>query len=321
LRKLFDNICEKPVGSLNEEIEQLRRKLIEQRNELKEVAIAINELTSDGSPLTEYISQKMRYEEVNQPEVKHKYQEIDHVLEIDKILNNAEIQWADIVKEMGLGNAKEKISTFFDSLGNDIRKEKPSQEEDSNRVDEESAINEKSFLKSLLILLDQTEEESKPSPMKRVLVAIKTLEKEFQSVAGLLKKAKADTSKRLKEISDALGQPIGAKDRETKKHAWEKAKEYFTEYKKLWKEWQELIEQRGKIFSQLQQKCKERTQRRIETARWLSENSIFATLLNRNILKSLHPIFKKSQKIVFSDSHLVQSQKYLPKTWKTLFSL
>jgi DNA repair ATPase RecN len=124
LRELFDRLNGDEVVALNEEIESLRSSLGMQREDLHELAVKISELTEEKKPLREFIKRKRQFLDVNKPEVKQKYAEIDNASAAETIADEAVDDWEEIIESLAADNRAKDAKEFFAALAKKLKNSK-----------------------------------------------------------------------------------------------------------------------------------------------------------------------------------------------------
>ena len=254
LRDLFDNICGPEINQIEGEIAESISKLNDQSQTIIATAEKISELTEDGTPLRQYALRKWKYEEVNRPDIRIHYDKIDKVVAAENTSLVAKGSWEEITERFDLQNRKNDVNDFFlsmdDSLSIEVSKE--------NEYD-----------KPLANALFRGTEQSQPTPFLKTVWAVNSLERElFEISDNILATSEQiqDLHKSSREDLARQGLPPGAKDRETKKKAFEEAEEALKQYNELISKWSKELSERKTLFQVLVNSCKERTGLRKSTA-------------------------------------------------------
>jgi DNA repair ATPase RecN len=254
LRSLFDQICGKQIREHEKNIQEFLLKLESQRKEMVELARKIAKLTEEGSPLREYAQRKRLFDEVNLPEVRKAYEEVDRTEMAESVAEKAIQDWSAIQDEIDLPTIADKTSRFFEEI-----------KESCTDVDGKI----KPYHQDLVNLISSATEEGEATPAQKVSDALAVFDSEVKNVAQSLQTARHDIGTKGKTARDALaaqGLPTGGKDREAKKGAFDDSEEALRKYQQLLQDWEELNSARKTIVEALQEECQRRTNLRKETA-------------------------------------------------------
>lgn len=252
LRQLFDQLVGEQLIKVESDITEIMNQLSKQRSDMVEIARSITELTRDHAPLREYCRRKAAYEAANRPDVQPSYTYLDETGSAYAIAQDLKKHWAQAVVDADSDAARAELITVLDNSSKKIRDENGGLKPFCEGI-------ERLFLK----------EEDGLSPKDRLEHSIIKLEQQIRTVNDLVASAVSETAAKNKEAREILaeqGLPAGAKDREAKKQEFEKADEDFNIYMELLKQWQDLLQVRNSLFEKLVDKCKKRTQMRVETA-------------------------------------------------------
>jgi len=256
LRILFDQICGIQIEEHEHDIRKLINKLKEQRKNMVEVSQKISKLTSNDSPLLNYVHRKILFNEVNIPEIKDAYEEIDKVEAAETRANLANEEWKEIMQELDLDGFIKKITVYFDKLYHDSMKDNANPKRYMQKIAQISAIT---------VNIGDDEE----AYLERIIKAIRLLQKEVDGVGDAIKSALDEIvsiSKDLRNNLQERGLPTGSKDREAKKIAFDEAEKALITYRDLIREWDSMNEERKTMVIELQSICAEKSELRKKTA-------------------------------------------------------
>lgn len=256
LRDLFDRLKGDEVVALNQEIESLRSSLAIQREDMHDLAVEISALTEEKKPLREFIKRKQQFLDVNKPEVKQKYGEIDSASTAEAIADEAVEVWQEIIESLAADNCAKDAKEYFAALA---KKSKNSKGEIKPNCEK------------LFALVD---EKANPNRRKKIADAVGAVSAEFKDFDRDVRAIRDEIAIMHKGFRDELtkqGLPQGGKDREAKKKAYDEAVVALDEYGKLCAEWEKTLTARKLLHKDLEAKCKQRTDLRRETAEKLTE--------------------------------------------------
>lgn len=255
LRDLFDRIKGGEVTTLNSEIRSLCSQLKELREKMHTLAGWIFALTDEKKPLREFVKRKQQFSEVDKPEVKQKYADVDSASAAEGIANEAVEDWQEIIKSLNAEDLRKKANEYFVELR-------------SKLIDTESQT--RPNCEKLFALVDEIGERNRSG---KILGAIKTVSDEFKlygdEANGVLGEI-VELHKKFREELTRQGLPQGSKDREAKKRAYEESVAALEDYKRFCQQWNEMSYVRKMVYGQLEDRCKLRTKLRKETAEALT---------------------------------------------------
>lgn len=252
LRKLFDDICGKEVGELSSKIDRCVKALIDQSSAVIEKARTIATLTKDGAPLRKYAALLLEYHQANKPEVQSHYEALDKIEIAGKAAKSFVDEWEAIQVNLGIGDARSSIESFFNRLA-------------SKCYDESGNL--LPYFNELAGLLKS--DAVKPDIKKEILDALSKIEGQLNIAQGILSGSHQSLQAKYQDEKDTLvgkGLPVGSKDREAKKSALDDAKSALTEYRSALTGYDETCSEREVLFLELQKHCKRRTELREQTA-------------------------------------------------------
>ncbi len=250
LLDLFDSIKGNEVAILNRDIDSVRSQLSIQRAEMIEVAKVISELTKEKTPLREFVRRKRQFMDVNKPEVKQKYEEVDAASEAELIANDAVEDWQHVMDSLGIGDTS-GIEDYFQKLKTKL-----------DSVDAKTKGN-------CAGLLDLLNESTVPSRQQKIAEILNSSNTEINQFCHDLQATAAKIAELHKGFRDQLskdGLPTGGKDREAKKKAFEDAEAVLDQYRTQCRIWNEMLVIRNHLRDTLENKCILRTRLRKETA-------------------------------------------------------
>jgi energy-coupling factor transporter ATP-binding protein EcfA2 len=256
LRDLFDRLKGDEVVALNQEIESLRSSLGMQRDDMHELAVKISELTEEKKPLREFIKRKQQFLDVNKPEVKQKYGEIDNASAAETIADEAVDDWEEIIESLAADSRGKDAKEYFAALAKKLKNSKGEIKPNCEK---------------LFALVD---EKTNPNRRKKIADAVAVVSTEFKDFGRDVQAIRDEIATMHKGFRDELtkqGLPQGGKDREAKKKAYDEAVVALDEYGKLCAEWEEVLTARKQLHKELEAKCKQRTNLRKETAEKLTK--------------------------------------------------
>jgi ABC-type lipoprotein export system ATPase subunit len=256
LRDLFDRIKGDEVIALNDEIDSFRGSLGMQRNSMVELATLISEFTEEKKPLREFVKRKRQFLEVNKPEVKQKYGEIDHASAAETIADEAVDDWEEIIESLAADNRVKATKEYFAALAKKLKNSKGEVRPNCER------------------LFSLVDEKANPNRRKKIADAIGAVSAEFKDFDRDVQAIRDEIAALHKKFRDELtkqGLPPGGKDREAKKKAFDEAVVALDEYRKLCAQWEETLSARKQLHKELEAKCKHRTNLRKETAEKLTK--------------------------------------------------
>ena len=255
LRKLFDQLVGEEIPNIEKDIAGLLAQLAEQRIEMVNIAWKAMELTQENTPLREYGRRKAAYEAVNQPEVQQFYEHLDEASTAETIIQDTKNKWDKAITEIDIDGRQTKLMGILDALSKKIK--------DKNE-------NIRPCCDGIAKLFEKGEEGL--FPKERLEKTFKQLLKELNDIDSIIHNAFEETKnqhKIAKEVLVKKGLPEGAKDREAKKESYEKAEVDLIEYRELVAQWRSRVKERNILFKSLVDKCKNRTDLRMETAKQL----------------------------------------------------
>jgi hypothetical protein len=256
LRDLFDRLKGDEVVALNEEIESLRSSLGMQRADMHELAITISELTEEKKPLREFIKRKRQFLDVNKPEVKQKYGEIDNASAAETLADEAVTNWEEIVESLDADSRAKDAKEYFAALAKKLKNSKG---------------DIKPNCEKLFALVDEKASQNRRKKIADAVGAVSVEFKEFDRDVQAIRDEIATMHKGFRDELTKQGLPQGGKDREAKKKAYDEAVVALEEYRKLCAEWEEVLTARKQLHKELEAKCKQRTDLRKETAEKLTK--------------------------------------------------
>ena len=240
---MFDSIKGNEVAILNREIDSVRSQLAIQRAKMIEVAKFISELTEEKTPLKEFVRRKRQFMEVNNPEVKQKFEEVDAASE-------AEVITKHVMNSFGTGDLS-GVEDYFEGL-------KAKLDSIEGRT--------KGNCTGLFGLLDES---APPSRRQKIADALNSTNTEINQFGRDLQAVAAKIAVLHKGFRDQLskeGLPTGGKDREAKKKAFEDSEAALDQYRMQCSLWNEMLASRNQLRKTLENKCILRTRLRKETA-------------------------------------------------------
>ncbi len=252
LRELFDDICGKEVGELSSEIDRCVKALIDQSSAVIEKARTIATLTKDGVPLRKYAALLLEYHQANKPEVQSHYEALDKIEIAGKAAKSFLDEWEVIQENLGIGDARSSIESFFNRLA-------------SKCYDESGNL--LPYFNELAGLLKS--DSVKPDIKKEILDALSKIEGQLNITQNHLSGSHQSLQTQYQNEKDTLvgkGLPVGSKDREAKKSALDDAKSALTQYRSALAGYNETCADREVLFLELQKHCKRRTELREQTA-------------------------------------------------------
>ena len=262
LRSLFDQICGIQVQEHETRIRELIAELALQRVEMVKVSQRIADLTREGASLREYAKRKRLLDEVNVPDVRGAYEEIDRVTAAESVANKALSDWSNICEELELDEFAEGTRSFFDGLV-------------ASCTDEKGELKPYHELLAEIASSDALEGgEAQKASRQKITEAISELDSEIESVTQELSQSKEGIGSRGKAARDALvakGLPPGGKDREAKKKAFDEAEEALKQYRNFVTEWDRLNDERKSLVEELHEECNRRSAVRQDTAAHITE--------------------------------------------------
>lgn len=244
LRNLIDEISG-GISSIEEEIKNLREKLTNQSTALVTEAVAINDLTKEGSPLRSYVRRKLEYVRVNKKEVEEHFTNLDSIEAAGKLLKQLREQWDEITKSYSESDAIE-----FEKL--------------IENISVAIASKDKVYLESLSKLVT-----GEDAPLVKYLAAFRELSNWQQKTGAEFDSQRASIKDQYVALRDQLeqqGLPIGSKDREAKKKELDEAIESLNRYRERIKIFDRLLDERAGLFKLLKDACRKRTNLRVTTA-------------------------------------------------------
>lgn len=256
LRKLFDGLMGERIPVIENDINRLLEQLAKQRIRMVGIAQKIMELTQDNSPLREYGRRKAAYEAANHPDVKQFYEHLDQANAAETIVQDTKNKWDKAIDEIDLDEGQKKFISILDALSKNIK--------DKN----DKII---PYGDSIAQLFEKGEAEV--FPKERLKNAFNQLKNELNDIGSIIQNALEEIKTQHKAAREELlkkGLPEGAKDREAKKQTYDEADADLIEYRQFITEWQDCLTERNAIFESLVEKCKDRSNLRMETANRLN---------------------------------------------------
>ena len=255
LRDLFDRLKGDEVVALNEEIESLRSSLGMQRADMHELAVKILELSEEKKPLREFIKRKRQFLDVNKPEVKQKYAEIDNASAAETIADEAVDDWEEIIESLDADNRAKDAKEYFTALAKKLKNSKGDIKPNCEKI---------------FALVDEKANQNRRKKIADAVGAVSAEFKDFDRDVQAIRDEIAIMHKGFRDELTKQGLPQGGKDREAKKKAFDEAVVALDEYRKLCAEWEEVLTARKQLHKELEAKCKQRTDLRKETAEKLT---------------------------------------------------
>ena len=293
LLDLFDRIKGDEVAALNREIESIRAQLGIQREDMIELANEIAELTKEKTPLREFVRRKRQFLEVNKPEVKEKYQQVDNASAAEVIANNMVTDWQRLVSTLEAGSVIEAIERWFIEFAKNLK---------------DADGNLKPNCERLFTLVDTATTPNRQQGIVDVLAAANTETQKFEQDLQAIALEIAVLHKGFRDQLSNEGLPTGGKDREAKKRAFDEAVTALETYKSFCAQWNEMLEARKQLHKTLEEKCVLRTNLRKETAEELTKQ--LARDLDSSVLKieaDARPVANKDELVEWLSAHLAPS--------------
>lgn len=251
LRDVFDRIKGDAVARLNTEIQSILTQLTTQRAAMLTTAQSIARLTGENTPLREYVRRKHQLVHVDKPEIKAKYQQVDDASAADAIGRSMREEWAKLTASVHLSDTGTRFTAFVSEF---LRKLATNEQQS------------RPYCEHLLALIDG---KSTPNRPEQIIAALTAAHDHMLAFGEQINVGAGTISSLHQAVRDQLskeGLPTGAKERETKKRAFDEAVTSLEAYKVAHTSWCELLEARERLHGELEQKCIERTNLRKETA-------------------------------------------------------
>ncbi len=254
LRKLFDELVGDKIPVIEKNINYLLDNLTKQRSDLVDIALKIEELTQENSPLREYVRRRTTYEAANRPEVQQFYNDLDEIGADEAVVQHA--HWDGAVAHFDIDGNK----TILMNILNELAKK--------NSRDKNGKL--KPHCDGIAKLFDK--DEKGLSPVDRFENSFTQAKLDLDNLGSIIRSVVEEVKlqhKNAREVLARQGLPARAKDREAKKQNCEKAEKDLTAYREHLEQWQTGLKQRNILFESLVEKCRERTVLRTETAKRL----------------------------------------------------
>lgn len=272
LRNLFDTICGSDIYRLQEDINNKKEMLEDQRREIIDLAVAINDLSEADQPLTQYLQRYELLIEADRPEVKAAYERIDQLEFAGKTAKSACEDWKEIIDNLDIEGNAAVIVDFF------------------NQYQEKSLTEKNEILphheRLVEIIGTRTDDpEAKEQRVNRITQSANTFHSELKSLNDELIKFRTDIKNDIKDSRNEMqtkGLPTGSKDREAKKTAFDESKEALTLYCDLIRQLNEQFAAREALLQEYSELAEQRSKLRIETAQKITDR--LGRDLDKNIL-------------------------------------
>jgi len=261
LRALFDAICGHGVEVIENDIRMKKDELVEQRQEMVEIAKQIAELTEADTALREFLHRKELLAAVDRPEVKKAYEQVDHLEKAQKTGSSAKTEWGEIEGDFNLEANLSAVKDFF------VKYRSVASTDDGEILPDHEALND--------ILGKENENgNNENSHLDRITEAAGNLTTQLNSVETDLSTFHDNVEDAARNARNALqqqGLPSGGKNREAKKKAYEDAQDALSQYCEFLEQWRVANEKRRATVEELQELAKKRSHLRVTTAAQITE--------------------------------------------------
>jgi energy-coupling factor transporter ATP-binding protein EcfA2 len=257
LRELFDRLEGGTILKLSKEISAIRSRLSAQRVDLVRIAETLEHLTKDKQPLAEYVRRKLQFLEVNKAEVQKQYANVDNAAHAENISTTITTACETLAHEILPSESGERISEFFRGARETIRAQ------DSSVKPNCEGIN--------LALGMAGDENGREAKLARLVGVVA---EEIGALSGAISDAQNKIIAEHRAAREELvrkGLPVGGKDREAKKKAFEEAESSLETYRTSLERWNAMMKERKEIHDELVRKCIERTELRRKHAATLTK--------------------------------------------------
>jgi len=244
LRNLIDEVSG-GVDTVEERISAIRAELAHQSSVLVAEALAINDLTKEGSPLRCYTKRQLDYARVNKKDVEEHFIKLDSIEAAGKSLKQLREQWDEITKNYSEVDVVDVENFMLNISAAIASKDKDYLLGLSKLVNGNNAL----LLKFITTLRELTEWKRKTG-------------EEFDSQRTIIK----DQYIELRDQLVQQGLPIGSEDREAKKKELDESTDALNVYRERVSKFGNFLDERSRLFEQLKAACYERTMMRVKTA-------------------------------------------------------
>jgi DNA repair ATPase RecN len=255
LRKLFDEICGTEIEIIQLHIAEVVKTMHEQVDDIVILASEINNITNDGTALREYAKRKIQYDEVNKPEFKSLFENIDNASQADRLLEKVKEAWDELKLSISPLKQNEKIEEFFERI---------------EKATSQDILDKNEYLKVLNRLIAIGSNDKSELLLKETLIErVHAVHEAMCNVEEKIGEIDDDIKEKHREARDVLlgeGLPVGAKDRGAKKTAYDEACDQLTLYRDLNTQFDELVGNRNLLRADLIDLCSKRTTIRKRTA-------------------------------------------------------
>ncbi|QQE12324.1 hypothetical protein JD969_02285 [Planctomycetota bacterium] len=232
LRELIDNVKPQTMLEFSQEENSYRTKLIENRTKIVNKAKAINDLTSNDTPLSNYCIRKKAFNQVNTDEMIQTYKKIDK-------LTSAKIATSDLLTFLNqqLNDFKINFQNEFDKTKKDII---------DHLAREDSANN--TIFKDIhdYVYSNDSEFQELNSVYQTFINGLNLNIEKLNGINSTIEKSLAIENKTLEEN----GLPKGTLSRNKKREALLTAEKQLREYFDLVDDYDNLLEERKSLYKQ-----------------------------------------------------------------------
>lgn len=258
LRNLLDQLSGDNIIALSGEVERIRQKLKDQRKEILSVCAQLSAITAEKSPLRQYGLRKLRFDAVNKPDLRKRFELVDEAEAVSGAAKAISDDWARLGARATLQTLESRMTDFF-------------------RKSAETLVNEAGDVlsghESLYSLFAPSQNPAEPAVQEKLIAAVQTAGQEMDVFSSALKKQLENCVQFLSGQRDELsrdGLPAGANERHVKKQAFDEANRAYESYKELIQEYDSLMEKRLALFDELVTASQCRTQCRKDLANRLT---------------------------------------------------
>lgn len=243
LREFLDNINRSDIENLKSEVDEVRERLRSNRIQILDLAKEIDELAQPRSPLKLYAENWRLFDELNSDGMQSELGRYDSASDAREIIEKAK-------KRLSLFSEKIEYTDLDESLKAIEWKSVCETKELEQFTDE---------LEELKNLLNREEADSEIGKIDELLTKLRQRTRDVENRVGALFSSAEQT---FVDVADELrekGLPTGVSERNIRRQKYDQSHTDLTEYKKLWSDVNELLDERMRLFEEFQTVCNKRT--------------------------------------------------------------